>query len=91
MVIGGRNDLGGVGLRSRRSGRSYRREPGSIRGSRLGTGRGPFRVVGVVLAVVASVVVAVGVLAQGSGDCYVGLVVEPGGSCRYPGSDVEFR
>ena len=64
---------------------------GSIRGSRLGIGRGPVRVVGGVLAVVVSVVLAVGVSAQGAGVCYVGLVVEPGGSCSYPGTDVEFR
>ena len=51
----------------------------------------PFRVVGAVLAVLASVAVAVGVSAQGSGDCYVGLVVEAGESCTYPGTDVEFR
>ena len=88
VVMGGRSVLGGVGLGSRRPGRSYRRVSGSIRGSRVGMGRGPF---GVVLAVVVSVVLAVGVLAQGSGDCYVGLVVEPGGSCSYPGTDVEFR
>ena len=49
------------------------------------------RVVGVVLVVVVSVVLAVGVGAQGVGDCYVGLVVEPGASCTYPGTDVEFR
>ena len=44
-----------------------------------------------VSAVVVSVVLAVGVGAQGAGDCYVGLVVQPGGSCTYPGTDVEFR
>ena len=88
VVMEGRSVLGGVGLGSRRPGRSYRRVSGSIRGSRVGMGRGPF---GVVLAVVVSVVLAVVVLAQGAGDCYVGLVVEPGGSCSYPGTDVEFR
>ncbi len=43
------------------------------------------------LAVLASAVVAAGVSAQGSEECYVGLVVEAGGSCTYPGTDVEFR
>ena len=60
---------------------------GWVRGSR----RGRLGVVGVVSAVVVSVVLAVGVGAQGAGDCYVGLVVQPGGSCTYPGTDVEFR
>ena len=60
-------------------------------GALPGTGRGLLRVVGVVSAVVVSVVLAVAVMAQGAGDCYVGLVVEPGRSCTYPGTDVEFR
>ena len=63
---------------------------GWVRGSPPGTGRGLLWVVGVVSGVVVSVVLAVGVGAQGAGDCYVGLVVRPGGSCTYPGTDVEF-
>ena len=58
---------------------------------RPGSSRGWLGVVGVVSVVVVSVVLVVGVGAQGAGDCYVGLVVQPGGSCTYPGTDVEFR
>jgi len=48
------------------------------------------RVIAVVAAAVC-VVVAVEAGAQGGGDCHVGLVVEEGESCTYPGTDVEFR
>ena len=64
-----------------------RRVSGWVRGSR----RGRLGFVGMVSAVVVCVVLAAGVGAQGAGDCYVGLVVQPGGSCTYPGTDVEFR
>ena len=64
---------------------------GWVRGSLPGSGRGRLGLVGMVSVVVVSIVLAVGVGAQGAGDCYVGLVVQPGGSCTYPVTDVEFR
>ena len=92
VVMEVRKVVGMVGHGSCRVGGGCRRVGRSVRRSQFFSMSGafPFGVVGV-LAVVVSGVLAVGVLAQGADDCYVGLVVEPGGSCSYPGTDVEFR
>ena len=41
--------------------------------------------------VVLAVAVAAVAAAQSSGECYAGLVLSPGQSCTYPGTDQEFR
>ena len=79
VVMEVRKVVGMVGHGSCRVGGGCRRVGRSVRRSQFFSMSGafPFGVVGV-LAVVVSGVLAVGVLAQGADDCYVGLVVEPG-------------